>query len=125
MKVLKPIVLSLGSVFILVSCTTNIEAVGDTASNIGMNIFKTAVDNKCRTELNNQPIYRAGSMILTDDQKQSLEDKICGCVSEKAPKSVTLAELGQVAIDQNARTQIVTSAVSKTISACIGEFIPK
>lgn len=59
---------------------------------------------------------------MTAEQKTALENKVCGCVSEKAPQNTTLAELGQAVIDENARVQIATSAVSKAIYACVSEF---
>lgn len=104
--------------------TTGVDATTavSTATNVGMSVFKTAVDTQCRSELNNNSIYKTASLIMTDAQKSSLETKVCGCVSEKAPQSVTLVELGQVAIDPTARTQIVGGAVAKTINACVSEF---
>ena len=114
--------------FALAGCaTTNETAVqaGTTATNVGLAIFSQAVDTKCRTEINNQPVYKTASILMTEAQKQALEDKVCGCVSQKAPQSITLVEMGQAAIDPNARTQIVTTAVSKTIQACVGEFVNK
>ncbi|MDO4894480.1 hypothetical protein [Moraxella sp.] len=93
------------------------------AANIGMNIFKGVVDTKCRSELNQQSVYQVATMILSETQKNNLENKICGCVSDKAPESVTLTEIAQAAIDPSARTQVVASAVGKTLNACVSDFI--
>ena len=128
MNLVKIIAISLASVSILAGCATTdtgnvASTAGSMAGAIGMNVFKTAVDQKCRSELNDQPIYRTASMVMTQSQKQALENNICGCVSEKAPQSVTLVELSEIAIDSNARTQIVARTVSKTISACVSEFV--
>ncbi|MDO4450042.1 MAG: hypothetical protein Q4B79_03670 [Moraxella sp.] len=119
---------ALASTMILTGCATtatdSTTAVG-TATNVGMNIFKTAVDTQCRSELNNNNLYKTASLIMTDAQKTSLENKVCGCVSEKAPQSITLVELGQVAIDPSSRTQIVGGAVTKTLNACVSEAVGK
>lgn len=96
-----------------------------TATNVGMAIFQQAVDAKCRTELNNQTIYKTATLVLTSDQKTALENNICGCVSEKAPQSVTITEVAQAAVSPAARTQVVASAVAKTINACATSFLGK
>lgn len=94
-----------------------------TATNIGMGIFKVAVDTKCRTELNNQALYKTATLVLNSAQKEALETKVCGCVSEQAPQSVTIAELTQAAVSPAARTQVVASAVANTINACVTNFV--
>lgn len=117
---------ALASTLILSGCaTTGVDSTTamSTATNVGMNVFKTAVDTQCRTQLNSYNAYKVATTLMTETQKSSLENKVCGCVSEKAPQSVTLVELGQVAIDPTARTQIVGSAVTKTINACVSEFV--
>ncbi|MDO5650968.1 MAG: hypothetical protein Q4G13_02385 [Moraxella sp.] len=100
--------------------TTNTTA--STANTVAMNVFKTAVDNQCRAELNNHNSYKLITSVMGSEQKTTLENKVCGCVSEKAPESVTLTELGQAAISSSARTQVVGTAVAKTLTACVSEF---
>lgn len=119
---------ALTSTLILSGCaTTGTEGANalNTVTNVGMGIFKTAVDTQCRTQINSYEAYKVLAMFMTDAQKTSLENKVCGCVSEKAPQSVTLTEIGQAVIDENARTQLAVSAVTKTINACVGEFVGK
>ncbi|EPJ4286325.1 hypothetical protein [Acinetobacter baumannii] len=50
---------------------------------------------------------------------------VCGCVSEKAPNSVTAVELAAAALDVNARATIVNQVVSKTVNACVAEALQK
>lgn len=95
------------------------------ATTIGVNIFKAAVDNQCRAELNANQAWRVFALTQTAEKQAELEGKICGCVSEKAPQSVTAVELAQAAIDPNARTQIVANTISKTLNACYSEFAKK
>ncbi|MDO4250324.1 MAG: hypothetical protein Q4C68_02315 [Moraxella sp.] len=95
----------------------------NTASNIGMAIFSQAVDTRCRSELNKQQIYQTASIIMTAEQKQTFEDKTCGCVAQKAPQSVTLEEMATAAVNQNARAEIVLKAVNKSVVACASEYL--
>ena len=114
----------------LAACTTttgtstsgNTSTAG-TAVNIGANIFKVAVDNQCRTELNSNNAWRAIALTMTAEQQTAMENKICGCVSEKAPQNVTAVDLATAAIDPAARNAIVSNAVTKTINACVAEAV--
>ena len=116
----------------LAACTTttgtstsgNTSTAGS-AVTIGTNIFKAAVDNQCRTELNSNNAWRAIALTMTAEQQTAMENKICGCVSEKAPQNVTAVDLATAAIDQNARAQIVANTVAKTLTACYSEFVKK
>lgn len=95
----------------------------NTATNIGTNVFKFAVDQKCRTELQANNAWRLLAATMTATKQSEMETSICGCVSEKAPQSVTVVELTQAATDPTARTKIVANAVAKTFSACYGEIV--
>ena len=114
----------------LVACTTttgtstsgNTSTAGS-AVTIGTNIFKAAVDNQCRTELNSNNAWRAIALTMTAEQQTVMENKICGCVSEKAPQQVTIVELTQAAMDSRYRTQMVATTVAKTFNACYSSFI--
>lgn len=107
----------------LFGCASTGTDAATSATNIGMSIFKSAVDNKCRSELNDNAIYKTASIFMSTEQKSRLEDRVCGCVSEKAPENVTLAEIGQAVIDPAARPRIVGTAVAKTLNACVSEFL--
>ena len=101
----------------------SVDDAGNQSQNIAMQIFTQAVDNKCRSELNEQSIYQTVSIFMTKEQKQSFENKVCGCVSKKAPENITWKELGQIAVDSQARPVIVASVVGKTLKSCVSEFV--
>lgn len=105
--------------------TTGSNSTVGTAAAIGGNVLKMAIDNQCRTELNANNAFRAIALTMTAEQQSALESKICGCVSEKAPQNVTAVELAQAAVDANARAQIVSNTVAKTLTACYSEFVGK
>ncbi|MFC3901922.1 hypothetical protein SAMN05421749_101591 [Acinetobacter marinus] len=111
----------------LAACTTttgtSTGTTAGTAATIGSNIFKAAVDNQCRTELNSNNAWRALALTMTAEQQTAMETKICSCVSEKAPQNVTAVDLATAAVDQNARAQIVANTVAKTLTACYSEFV--
>ncbi len=93
-----------------------------TANEIGMNVFKAAIDNQCRSQIQQQPAWRIASVAMTESQKEAVQSKVCGCVSEQAPQQVTLIELGNAAIDANYRGQLVTKVVAKSLQSCYANF---
>lgn len=114
--------------FALASCTTTGgmnndagNAIG-TANAIGMNVFKAAIDNQCRSEIEKQNAWRIASVAMSEAQEEAIKSNVCGCVSEQAPQQVTLIELGNAAIDANYRTQLVTRVVAKSLQSCYASF---
>ncbi len=94
-----------------------------TASNVGTAIFKTAVDQKCRSELTRNQYYKLASVAMTDTQKTSLQDNICGCVSQNAMQNVNIVDLATAATNSTARAQLVTKAVTSTLQTCVGQVL--
>ena len=94
-----------------------------TANNVGMAIFKAAVNQQCQTQLQNNQYWRLGSVLMTSDKQAEVASNVCGCVSEKAPQSVTIVDLTTAAVDPTARNVIVARAVSNTLQQCVGEFV--
>lgn len=93
------------------------------AQQLGGAALKIAINAKCTTELNNQSAWQVATKLMTADQKQQVQSNICGCVSEKAPENISAVDLATAALDPQARTTIVTNAVSKTINACVAEAL--
>ncbi|MGM8897682.1 MULTISPECIES: hypothetical protein [unclassified Psychrobacter] len=111
----------------LAGCTTtgtntNANTAIGTANEIGMNVFKAAIDNQCRSQIENQSAWRIASAAMTETQEEAVKSKVCGCVSEQAPQQVTIVELGNAAIDPAYRTQLVTRVVAKSLQSCYASF---
>jgi len=98
------------------------DAIG-TANEISMNVFKAAIDNQCRSQIENQNAWRIASAAMSDEQEEAVKSRVCGCVSEQAPQQVTLVELGNAAIDPSYRTQLVTRVVAKSLQSCYGSIV--
>ena len=114
--------------FALAGCaTTDVNsnagtAIG-TANEIGMNVFKAAIDNQCRSQIEKQTAWRIASVAMTDAQEEEVKGRVCGCVSEQAPQQVTIVELGNAAIDASYRTQLVARVVAKSLQSCYGSIV--
>ncbi|WLP93790.1 hypothetical protein [Psychrobacter sp. M13] len=101
---------------------TNAGTAIGTANEIGMNVFKAAIDNQCRSQIEKQTAWRVASVAMTEAQQEAVKTNVCGCVSEQAPQQVTIVELGNAAIDSSYRTQLVTRVVAKSLQTCYASF---
>lgn len=109
----------------LAGCATTPNGTNDAIgadNNIGMNVFKAAVDNQCRSQIESQSAWRIASAAMSDSQEEAVKAKVCGCVSEQAPQQVTIVELGNAAIDPSYRTQLVAKVVAKSLQSCYASF---
>ena len=112
--------------FLLSACATDGTATTNasgTAQQLGTAAVKIAVNAKCTTELNNIQAWKTATKLMTDEQKQNIQTEICGCVSDKAPQSVTAVDLATAALDPAARATLATNVVTKTINACVAEAV--
>ncbi|MDV2468791.1 hypothetical protein QR674_07325 [Acinetobacter chinensis] len=103
--------------------TTGTEAAATPTQQLGTVALKIAINAKCTTELNNLPAWKTATKLMTETQKTDVQSEICGCVSDKAPQSVTAVDLATAALDPQARATIVSNAVTKTINACVAEAV--
>ena len=69
-----------------------------TSQQLGMAALKIAVNAKCLNEINTLPAWKTATRYMTADQRDNIQTNVCGCVSDKAPNSVTAVELATAAI---------------------------
>ncbi len=124
----KLIALLLPLTLALTACVSTDSMNGTTSTQsatqqLGGVALKIAINAKCTTELNNIPAWKTATKLMSSTQKQDIQSEICGCVSEKAPQSVTAVDLATAAIDPVARNTIISNAVTKTINACVAEVV--
>ena len=124
---MKKLIAVLAPLALVLSACTTTDSTGSASPSmtqtLGSAALKIAINAKCTTELNNLPAWKTATVLMTDTQKTNIQSEICGCVSEKAPQSVTAVDLATAAIDPAARATIVSNAVSKTINACVAEAV--
>ena len=118
---LAPLVLTLTACATMDS--TGTSTAGSTTQQLGTVALKIAINAKCTTELNNLPAWNTATKLMTMDQKSNVQGEICGCVSDKAPQSLTAVDVATAALDPAARATIVSNAVTKTINACVAEAV--
>ncbi len=121
MAMLAPLALTLTACATMDS--TGTSSAGTTTQQLGTVALKIAINAKCTTELNNLPAWKTATRLMTTDQKTNVQGEICGCVSDKAPQSLTAVDLATAALDPAARATIVSNAVTKTINACVAEAV--
>lgn len=123
MLALAPVVLALTAC--ATTTGTGTTSAQTTTQQLGVAALKVAVNAKCITEINNVSAWKTATKLMTAEQRESIQTNVCGCVSEKAPNSVTAVELAAAAFDVNARATIVNQVVSKTVNECVAEALQK
>lgn len=115
----------LASLALLNGCAASPNATDSvgTATAIGENIFRVAIDNQCRAELRANTAFRTVALTMTAQQQDVLETNICGCVSEQAVQNVTVVDMAQAATNPTARGQIIANTVAKTLGTCYSRFM--
>ncbi|MDO4878492.1 MAG: hypothetical protein Q3966_04245 [Neisseria sp.] len=88
------------------------------AAGIGGSLVKAAIDNQCRTELNNRNEWRVIALAMSADKQREWEDKICGCVSEDAMNQISVADMASM-LDANARNQAVAKITARAVTSCV------
>ncbi|WP_133105177.1 hypothetical protein [Psychrobacter sp. S4(2024)] len=102
---------------------TNAGTAMGTANEIGMSVFKAAIDNQCRSQIEQQNAWRIASVAMTEAQEEAVKGRVCGCVSEQAPQQVSIVELGNAAIDPQYRVQLVARVVAKSLQSCYSSIV--
>ena len=120
---MKKILFAATAALVLGACGTDGSAL-NSGLGMGNSMVKMAVDNQCRTELNNRNEWRLAMLTQSAAQQQAWEDKICGCVSEEAPNQMSAAELVQV-VSPSTRTQALANVTTKTVTACVKRLYTK
>lgn len=123
---MKKCVAVLAPLALLLSACTTMDTANTTATTtqqLGTAALKVAINAKCTTELNNLAAWKTATRVMTAEQKTNIETEICGCVSEKAPQSISAVDVATAAIDPTARTTIISNAVTKTINECVAEAV--
>lgn len=111
---------------VLSACaTTDTTGTPSTTQQLGTTALKIAVNTKCTAELNDLAAWKTATQFMTVSQKEEVQSKICDCVSEKAPQSVSAMDLASAALDPVARTTIISNAVAKTVNTCVAEAVAK
>lgn len=103
--------------------TSGSQTATNTAAGIGMNVFQTAVKQKCQNELVNHQYWKIASLAMSEQMQSKVSDNVCSCVSEKGPQTVSLTEVATAAIDPTARTQVVSKAVVGSLQACMADYL--
>lgn len=99
--------------------TTGTAQTSSGSSQLGMAALKVAVNVQCLNKIETLPAWKSATKVMSNEQKQSIQTEVCGCVSEKAPYSVTTMDIATASLDPAARATIVNQIVTKTVSECV------
>lgn len=90
---------------------------------MGSSLLKTVINQQCQTQLQNNSYWKIASMAMSSDRQTQVANNVCGCVTDKASQSVSMSDMATAAINPSARTQIIGTAVARTMQSCYSQFV--
>ncbi len=81
--------------------------------------LKPVIEYQCKTELQATKVWKAASIFMTEDEQQQSLSQVCGCVSEHATDDVAVKELIHALIDEQAKNELVSKAITNSIKGCV------
>ncbi len=105
---------------VLLSLTTT----NASAASLTQKLLKPVIAYQCQSELKESKIWKAASWLMTLEQKQAHQDRICGCVSEHAMNNMNAKDVAQAMLDEEHKNRLVRQAVLNSLKGCISEVIP-
>lgn len=101
----------------LTGCATT-QGVGD----FGTKVLTAAIHQKCQSEVRSHTYYAYASLVLSDEQKVSITNQVCGCVAEQAPKVLSSSDMLTIATDAKQRPPLIAKAVKGSLQACAAQW---
>lgn len=97
-------------------------AATDGQNTISQAVVKPLLENECKVQLNNRQEWKMVSLILSNEKKLEIEQKVCGCVSEEGVRNMTTENtIGLV--NPNTRAQTAATMATQSIGGCVKRFI--
>ena len=81
--------------------------------------LKPVIEYQCKTELQATRVWKTASIFMTDDEQQQSLSQVCGCDSEHATDDVSVKELIHALIDEQAKYELVSKAITNSIKGCV------
>lgn len=93
----------------------------EVATAVGKVALQTAVDAKCRTEIQKQSQWRMIGRVMSADQRAGWESRICGCASQEAVNTTSLTDMALI-INPSTRDAAAANIAQRTIRTCINRL---
>lgn len=114
-------VLALAAVLALGACGTyslpGQNAGGSQTNGFISGLLQSYVHDRCADELQSRSEWQLASLLMSSAQQADWKNRICGCVSEEAPKQIGTADLPRL-MTESGRTEVLADVTAKTVSAC-------
>lgn len=82
-------------------------------------VLQPVVNYQCHQELKNSKLWKATTLLIGDEKRQTWQNQTCECVSENALKDVPAQQLAQAMVNEEAKNQLIRQAVLNSVKGCI------
>ena len=90
-----------------------------TQQSAAVKMLKPVIERQCKTELKDSMVWKASTFLMTEGNKKQFEAEVCQCVGENALNDVTVTEMTQALVSENAKNQLIRKATVNSIKSCV------
>ena len=90
-----------------------------TDTGLTQKLLKPVVVYQCGVELEATRLWKVSTALLSEEKRNQLQTKICGCVGENALKDIPATTLLHAVVDEQVKKQVVQQGVLNTLKGCV------
>ena len=94
-----------------------------TAASLTQKMLRPVIAYQCQQELKDSKVWSAASWLMSAQQKQTHQDRICGCVSQHAMNDMDAKDVALAVINEDEKNRLVRQAVMNSLKGCIAEAV--
>ncbi|RKG50979.1 hypothetical protein D7V64_11925 [Acinetobacter cumulans] len=104
---------------LLMSMFFSVTSVQAASQSMAVKMLKPVIERQCITELKDSNVWKASTFLMTDHNKKQFEAEVCQCVGDNALNDVTVNEITQALLSEEAKNQLIRKATLNSIKNCV------
>lgn len=105
--------------FMYLSVLLGSSSVQAASQSMAVKMLKPVIEHQCLTELKDSNVWKASTFLMTDHNKKQFEAEVCQCVGDNALNDVTVSEITQALLSDEAKNQLIRKATLNSIKSCV------
>lgn len=78
---------------------------------------------RCESELNTSKLWRASTVLMSQNKRDDLKTKICDCVGDNALNGVDKKTIAKAMVNDEHKNELIKTAVLNSLNACVGKAV--
>lgn len=91
-------------------------------STLAQRALKPVIQYQCENELKQSKVWKVSTYLMSDLNKQKLQNEVCDCVSKNALNDIPAKDLVKATVSEEAKNELAKKAVLNSVKACVLEL---